>query len=180
MIWAALGSILLGLDASPVNISVAAQWFPITSLGPQGSINTTIDAFSVDDLFSQMMFPCSQAYFEDVQDTRDDGDGFTCWINIASNPPSTSVTTSQVMALLNAASIRAQVAASISGGVALDILPVTSLYRIVSFDSIATAAQDDYTKKKSYFAAGLIATLVVVIAVLAGLWVWTGSGRTMG
>ncbi|CUG92194.1 membrane-associated protein, putative [Bodo saltans] len=179
-IWASIGTILLGLNATNANIDFTASWFPISWTSPQGSINT-VNAFNEDEMYSQGMFPCNQAYL-DTPDPEDAGDGFNCWFSLAPDATGLStISSAQVMALLNSAPIRAQIAASIGGGVSLDMVPKISYSRaIVDFDTIKTKAQDDYTTKKSYFAAGMVVWLVVVVAALTGLWVWTGSGRNMG
>lgn len=179
-IWASLGVILLGLTSSNADIDVAARWFPMSWTSPQGSVSD-VSNFNEDEVYSQAMFPCTKTYVN-TPDTADRGDGYSCWFRLAGDATveGSTITPAAVMALLNSEDIRAEVAASLGGGIALSMVAMENFPRTAkSFAAYSTAAQDDYSAQKSYFAAGLVVWFVLTVGALMALWVWTGSGRTM-
>jgi hypothetical protein len=172
-IWADLGMILLGLTTSNNDIDTAAKWFPMSWTSPQGTVQDA-SAFAEDTMLGQAMFPCTAAYGQG-------GDGFNCWFRLSSDAvlSDVSITPTSVMALLNSAAIRAEIAQNIGGGVSLDIVNLNQFPRKTqNFQEIVDSGQSDYSQKKSYFAAGLVVWFVLTAAALLFLWVWTGSGRT--
>lgn len=177
-IWASLGWQLLGLTSDKINIT--ALWFPMNHVGESGAVELIVPA-NDSHQYDQSMFSCAPAYIPSA-----DVDGFNCWFNLALgrlvNHSGVTVTTSTVLALLNSESVRQQIVDNIGGAVSLQMVPVTELPPQLffgGFQQIADDATAKYNTEKGYFAAGLSVTFIVVMCLLVGLWIWTGSGRTM-